>query len=70
MYLSLEKEKENAVFNYPIKQALKIRKFHVAVMQLRLRIVQKSVMHVQSCCFANINQLLFSVFAVVTVVVA
>ena len=32
MYLSSEKEKENAVFNYSIKQALKIRKFHVAVM--------------------------------------
>ena len=62
MYLSLEKEKENAAFNYSIKQALKIRKFHVAVMQLRLRIVQ-------SCCFANINQFLFSAFAVVTVVV-
>ena len=62
MYLSLEKEKENAVFNYSIKQALKMRKFHVAFMQLRLRIVQ-------SCCFANINQFLFSAFAVVTVVV-
>ena len=30
----------------------KIRTFHVAVVQRRLRNVQKIVMHVQSCCFA------------------
>ena len=35
------------------------RKFHVADLQRQLRNVQKSVMHVQSCYFANINQLLF-----------
>ena len=35
----------------------KIRKFHVAVVQRRPRNVQKSVMHVQICCFANINVL-------------
>ena len=34
--------------------------FHVVVVQRRLRNVEKikSVMHVQSCCFANINLLL------------
>ena len=32
----------------------------MAVVQGRLRNVQKSVMHVQSCCFANQNLLLFS----------
>ena len=32
-----------------------IREFHVAVVQGRQRNVQKSVMHVQSCCFANLN---------------
>ena len=32
-----------------------IRQFHVAVVQRRQRNVQKSVMHVQSCCFANLN---------------
>ena len=37
---------------YSIKRAREIRKFHMAVVQLRLRNVQKSVMHVQSCCFA------------------
>ena len=30
-----------------------IRHFHVVVVQWRQRNVQKSVMHVQSCCFAN-----------------
>ena len=29
------------------------KKFHVAVVQRRLGNVQKSVMHVQSCCFAK-----------------
>ena len=48
-YLSLEEEKENfcAVFTYSIKRAREMRKFHVAVavavVQLRLRNVQESV---------------------------
>ena len=52
-YLSLEKEKETfcVVLTYSIKRAREIRKFHVAVVQQRLRNVQKSVMHVQSCFF-------------------
>ena len=54
------KRKFCVVFTYSIKQAREIRKFHVAVEQRRLRNVQKSVMHVQSCCFANINLLLFN----------
>ena len=38
----------------------KIRHFHVEVVQLRRQgNVQKTVMHVQSCCFAYINLLLF-----------
>ena len=62
-YLSLEKEKKNwgVVVTYSIKRASEIRKFHVAVVQQRLRNVQKSVMHVQSCSFANLNLLLFAV---------
>ena len=36
-----------------------IRKFHVVVVQGQERNVQKSVIHVQSCCFANLNLLLF-----------
>ena len=62
-YLSLEQEKEHfcVVFTYPIRRrrAREIRKFHVAVVQQKLRNVQKSVMQVQSCSFANLNLLLF-----------
>ena len=60
-YLSLEKESDNvcALLTYSIKRAREIRKFHVAVVQQRLRNVQKSVMHVQSCSFANLNLFLF-----------
>ena len=57
-YLSLEKEKENfcVVLTYSINQAREIRKLHVAVVQQRLRNVQKRVMHVQSCFFfANLR---------------
>ena len=52
-YLSLAKEKENfcVVLTYSINRAREIRKFHVAVVQQRLRNVQKRVMHVQSCFF-------------------
>ena len=44
-YLSLEKEKENfcVVLTYSINQAREIRKLHVAVVQQRLRNVQKRV---------------------------
>ena len=56
-----KKKKENfcVVLTYPIKRARQIRNFHVAVVQRRIRNIQKSVMHVQSCYFANINLLLF-----------
>ena len=47
-YLGLEKEKENVcvVLIYLIKRASEIRKVYVAVVQQRLKNVQKSVMHV------------------------
>ena len=48
-YLSLEKENFCVLLTYSIKQAREIRKFPVAVVQQRLRNIQKSVMHVQSC---------------------
>ena len=38
---------------FPFSSKLKIWSFHVVVMQGRQRNVQKSVMHVQSCCFAH-----------------
>ena len=60
-YLSKEKEKENlcVVLTYSIKWAHEIRKFHVAVVQEWLRNVQKRMMLVQSCSFANLDLLLF-----------
>ena len=67
-YLSLEKENVCVMFTYSIKQVHEIKKFHVAVLQQQLRNVQKSMMHVQSCCFVNINLLLLTVLvAVITV---
>ena len=48
------------VFSYVMKRVREISTFHVAVIQRWLRNVQKSVMHVQSCCFADINPLPFS----------
>ena len=66
LYLSLEKEKETfcVLLTFSIKWAREIRKFHVAVVQQRLRNVQKSVMHVQSCFFVNLNLLFFLLIAV------
>ena len=54
LYLGLEQEKENVcvVLTFLIKRASEIRKVYVAVVQQRLRNVQKSVMHVQRCFFA------------------
>ena len=43
-----------------------IRYFHVVVVQRRQRNVPKSVMHVQSCCLANLN--LYSLFAILVAV--
>ena len=61
-YLSLQKAKDNlcVVFTYSIKRACKIRRFHVAVEQRRLRNLQKSVMHEQRCCFANQTYRIYS----------
>ena len=55
-----EKKKKIAVF-YPCPpQNVKlIRTFHVVIVQRRQRNVQKRVMHVHCCCFANLNLLLF-----------
>ena len=44
---------------YYLTGTREIGKFHVAIVQRRLRYVQKRVMHVQSCCFANVSLLLF-----------
>ena len=45
------------MFTSSIKR--EFRQFHLVVVQWRQRNVQKSLMHVQSCCFAYLNLLLF-----------
>ena len=54
-----KKKEENCclVFTSSIKR--EIRQFHVVVVQRRQRNVQKSVMHVQNCCFPYLKLLLF-----------
>ena len=64
-----DKETFCFVFTYSVKRAHEISKFHVAVVQRWLKNVQKSVMHVQSCCFTFINLLFFAVLVAVAVVV-
>ena len=59
LYQSSGKEKESCCLVFPSSTKREIRHFHVVVVQRRQRNVQKSVMHVQSCCFANLNLLLF-----------
>ena len=67
-YLSLEKEKRNFLcFVHLLRKAgaRENRKFHVVVVRGWLKNMQKSVVHVLSCCFTNINLLLFLPFSVV-----
>ena len=53
LYQSSGKEKESCCLVFPSSTKREFRRhFHVVVVQRRLRNVQKSVMHVQSCCFA------------------
>ena len=47
-----------------------IGQFHVMVAQQGQRNVQKSVMHLQSCCFAYLNLLLFAVLIAILNVIA
>ena len=58
-----EKKKKVVVFCSPSSTKREIRQFHVVVVQRRQRNVQKSMMHVQSCCFAYLNLLLFLPFS-------
>ena len=59
LHQSSGKEKESCCLLFPSSTKREIRQFHVVVVQRRQRNVQKSVMHVQSCCFAYLNLLLF-----------
>ena len=62
LYQSSGKEEENCCFVFPSSKKREIRHYHVVVVQRRLRNVQKSVMDVQSCYFANLDLLLFCRF--------
>ena len=57
--LSSEKEQGNCCLMLTFSIEREIRKFHVVFVLWRQRNVQKSTVHVQSCCFANLNLLLF-----------
>ena len=48
-------ERDGGIYRlqFPSSKKLKIWSFHVVVVQRRQRNVQKSVMHMQNCCFAN-----------------
>ena len=59
LYKSSGKEKENCCLEFTLSIKRITRKFHDVVVQLRHINGQKSVMHVQSCWFANLNLLLF-----------
>ena len=69
LYQSSGKEKESSRRMFPSSTKREIRHFHVVAVQRRLRNVQKSVMHVQSCCSANLL-LFFAIVVAVAVVVA
>ena len=59
LYESLGKEKESCCVVFPSSTKHEIRKVHVIVVQRRPRNVEKSVIHVQGCCFSNLRILLF-----------
>ena len=67
-YLILEREMKfcRCLFTFFIKR--EIRRFHVVVVQKRERNIQKSVMHVQSCCFAYQTYCFYGVLVAVRVV--
>ena len=57
--IKVQEKKKKVVLLFASSAKRELRHFHVVVLQRRLRNVQKSGMHVQSCCVANLNQLLF-----------
>ena len=68
MGLKFERERKirRRLFTFSIKR--EIRHFDVVVVQRQQRNLQKSVIHVQSCCFAN-QTFCFSAVLVVNAVV-
>ena len=59
LYQSSGKEREGCCLVFTCLTQRETGHFHVVVVQRRQRNLQKRVMHVQSCCFANLNLLLF-----------
>ena len=59
LHQSSAKEKESCCLVFPSSTNREIGHFHVLVVQWRQRNVQKSLMHVQTCCFANLNLMFF-----------
>ena len=59
LYRSSGKERGSPGLAFTFSTKRENRQFHVVIVQWRQRNVQESVMHVQSCCFANINRSLF-----------
>ena len=55
LYQSSGREKESCCLLFPSSTKREIRQFHVVVVQRRQKNVQKKVMHVPSCCFADLN---------------
>ena len=66
LYQSSGKEKEcrRLVFTSSPKRV--IMHFHPVVVHRQQRNIQKSVMRVRRCCFANLNVLLFFLFSLMT----
>ena len=56
-----KRKRKSLLSSFTSSTKREIRHFHVVVVQRRQRNVQTSVMHVKSCCFANLNLLLFAV---------
>ena len=57
--IEVQEKKENCCLLFMSSTKREIRTFHVVIVQRRQRNVQKRVMHVNCCCFANLNLLLF-----------
>ena len=67
LYLSFEKKiRKSLSYVFTFFRKREIGHFHVVVVDGK-EMYKKSVMHVQSCCFANLNLLLFPVLVAVVV---
>ena len=69
-YTSFERERKIRFRLFTSSIQREIRHFQAVVVQWRQRNLQKSVLHVQSCCFANQSYFFCGVLAAVAVIVA